>query len=247
MYCVFADVHANLEALEAVLGAARDEGVDSFLFLGDVVGYGPDPNSCTRLVREVSDAAVCGNHDLAAIGRQDINWFNPVAQKAIRWTSSRLEPDVVEYIDSLPSELLVDSLLLTHGSPLDPIHEYLLDPWAAAASFHDRSFEIGFVGHSHIPLIFRLDPGEGEPGEVTMSEPEPGSTLNLEEGNRYIINPGGVGQPRDGNPQAAFGLYDPGTMTLQFRRIAYPVEETQRKMEAAGLPRQLIERLSRGG
>lgn len=247
MYCVFADVHSNLEALEAVLEAARKQGAERFLFLGDMVGYGPDPNACTRLVRDISDAAVCGNHDLAAVGRQDISWFNSIAQKAIRWTTSQLDPDAREYIESLPSELLIDSLLLAHGSPLDPIREYLLDPWAAAASFHDRTFEICLVGHSHSPLIFELESREEGPGEVALSEPAPGDILEMKPGNRYIINPGGVGQPRDGNPQAAFGMYDPDDHSFRFGRVAYPLEVTQAKMKQAGLPAQLIERLSRGG
>ncbi len=246
MYCVLADIHGNLEALEAVLTAAREAGAGRFLSLGDTVGYGPDPNACTRLVRERCDAALAGNHDLAAVGREDIGWFNEVASAAIHWTAAELEPDLATYLDSLPSELTRDSLLLAHGSPLDPVREYVTDAWSASMNFRDRQFDLCFVGHAHYPLVFSLDRCGEDPGEVQLGEPGGGAVIDLLPGSRYIINPGAVGQPRDGNPQAAFALYDPGARRVEFRRVSYPLEVTQEKIRQAGLPLQLAERLSRG-
>ena len=153
MYAVISDIHANLEALGAVLADADMAGADRLVCLGDLVGYGPDPNRCVSLVREAADAVVAGNHDLAAVGRLDISWFNDTARRAIRWTAARLEPDISSYIASLPLERRIGDTLMVHGSPRNPLEEYLLDGYAARSSFSSDDFHLCLVGHSHRPLV----------------------------------------------------------------------------------------------
>ncbi|GBE57963.1 phosphodiesterase [bacterium BMS3Abin01] len=242
MYAVISDIHANLEALGAVLADADMAGADRLVCLGDLVGYGPDPNRCVSLVREAADAVVAGNHDLAAVGRLDISWFNDTARRAIRWTAARLEPDISSYIASLPLERRIGDTLMVHGSPRNPLEEYLLDGYAARSSFGSDDFHLCLVGHSHRPLVFMLAAN----GEVTMMEPGVDTLLELRDSHRYIVNAGSVGQPRDRNPAAAYCLYDPEGQVIAFRRTAYAVERTQEKMRAAGLPRSLIDRLGDG-
>ncbi len=242
MYGVISDIHANLEALEAVLADAHMAGADHLLCLGDLVGYGPDPNRCVSLVRGTADAVIAGNHDLAAAGRLDISWFNGAARRAIFWTAARLEPDISSYIASLPLEHRFGGTLMVHGSPRDPLEEYLLDSVAARSNFDSGDFHLCLVGHSHRPLAFM----QAADGEVTMMEPGVDTLLELRDSHRYIVNAGSVGQPRDRNPAAAYCLYDPEGKVIAFRRTAYAIERTQEKMRAAGLPRSLIDRLGGG-
>lgn len=241
MYCVFSDVHSNFEALEEVLSAATGEGAERFLFLGDAVGYGPDPGKCAGRIKEISEIALAGNHDMAVTGRLEPAWFNPPAYKAITWTKEHLEPGLLSWLGLLEPARTYEEILLAHGSPRNPAEEYLLDSQQAAANFLAGRFRLCLVGHSHLPLIF-----ESGRDSVKMSVPEHGTRLNLLPENRYIVNPGSAGQPRDGNAKAAYALYDPVGMTIEFRRVAYPLRVTQEKMKKAGLPAELAERLSRG-
>ncbi len=242
MYCILTDVHANLAALEAVMAAASSAGVQRYLFLGDAVGYGPDPNDCVRRIKSIATAAIAGNHDRAVIDKLDVSWFNEDARRAIEWTASQLEPALADYLESLPVKLVHDSILLVHGSPRDPVEEYVQDTWTAAANFHSEDFSLCYIGHSHIPVIFEQNPA----GDVSMAEPVDGTILEFKPGHRYIINVGSVGQPRDRNPDAAFGIYDPDAGVIWFLRVAYPFEETQERMRKAGLPLPLADRLSFG-
>ncbi len=234
------DIHANLVALEAVV---RDAGpVDAVWCLGDVVGYGPRPNECCAWVEERAAPTVAGNHDWASLGRLDLDDFNPSARAATRWTIDQLTPHTHDWLAALPERAVAGEQTIVHGSPRQPIWEYLLRPAQAAANFAHFDSPICFVGHTHVPTVFAERPAGGG---VTLHRPAAGETIALT-GGRYIVNPGSVGQPRDGDPRAAYALYDPDTGRLEFRRLAYDIAATQRQMADAGLPASLIARLDHG-
>jgi diadenosine tetraphosphatase ApaH/serine/threonine PP2A family protein phosphatase len=237
---ILSDVHANLEALLTVRDHARRLGADEVWVLGDLVGYGADPAPVLDIVKEMGTRVLCGNHDLAAIERFDVSWFNDAAAQAIRWTQEQLGEKGNEYLSSLEPRL-DDGALLVHGSVRDPVAEYVVDVVSAGASFRDGSFDLCFFGHTHLPSVFAL---EGE--RVTGAMLSEGDPIRLRTGVRYLLNPGSVGQPRDGDPRASFMLYDDGVPEAVVHRVPYPVERAQEKIVAAGLPRWLAERLSIG-
>ena len=240
---VISDVHANFASFRAV---ADDWGtVDTVWNLGDLVGYGPDPNECVAYMRELSpQISIIGNHDLAALGELDISEFNPVAATAADWTQRVLDSDSSEFLRSLGQSTIIGDQTIVHGSLRDPIWEYLVDEEAAAATFELMATPVCLVGHSHLPLSFTESPNSAVRGSHLSS----GNKVALNRG-RVIINPGSVGQPRDGDPRASYGILEIGpsvTPTFTLRRVAYPIHETQRRMERENLPRALAERLSRG-
>lgn len=234
------DIHANLVALDAVI---EDAGaVDAVWCLGDVVGYGPRPTECCAWVEANAAITVVGNHDWAALGRIDLDDFNEGARQSTLWTVEQLTPHAYQWLDALPNRYIEDDTTLVHGSPRHPVWEYLLRPAQAAANFEYFDTDICFVGHTHAPAIFHEGLSlRGEPSYV----PPYGEPIILS-GGRYIVNPGSVGQPRDGDPRAAYALYDPTTRTIEFRRLAYDIEQTQSQMRDAGLPDSLVNRLARG-
>jgi len=239
-YGIVADIHANLAAFEAVLA---DMGpVDALWCLGDLVGYGPDPNECIELLRRHSHLCVVGNHDLAAIGRMDTSNFNPAAARAASWTSRVLTERSRDYLLALPERVVAEPFTLVHGSPRMPAWEYITRQAEAAPNFGFFDTQGCLVGHTHIPALWVLDPaGGGVLGRV----PEPGYSFQLD-GQRIIANPGGVGQPRDGDPDAAYAVYNSDSRVLEWKRVPYPIEVTQQRMRERGLPERLIERLSYG-
>jgi len=242
---IISDVHANLEALEVVLADIRQRECEQIVCLGDFVGYGPDPNACVdRLAPLVDGRRVAGNHDRAAVGKLDITFFNPFAQAAIRWTQRTLHATVQQYLRDLPAEWSQDGplpFLAVHASPRDPIEEYVLDAATAAASFRHRAFAVCFHGHTHIPALF-LASGGDVAGQPFLPDEE----VRLDPQLRYLINVGSVGQPRDGDPRAAYAVLDEEAATVRLFRLAYPLERTQEKMHREGLPAVLAERLSVG-
>jgi len=239
---VVADIHANLAAFTAVLDdVERRGGVDELWCLGDVVGYGPDPHSCIGLLRGFNHLCVAGNHDWAAIGRLSTSDFNPYAAAACRWTGQQLNPDDVAYLDRLPLVTHKGDFTLVHGSPREPIREYLLSPGSAGENFAFFSSPFCLVGHSHVPLVFEYS----QTGTCSVSEFLDGSVLELGE-NRMIINPGGVGQPRDGDPRAGYAIYDSEARLVSHYRVPYDIGATQAKMVDYGLPMPLVNRLSYG-
>jgi predicted phosphodiesterase len=240
-YAVLSDVHANLEALEVVLTDIAGRGPEAIICLGDFVGYGPEPNACVQRLRDAVAGAVVGNHDLAALGRTDVTVFNPYAHAAILWTREQLTDDVRAYLGSLPRELRRPAFLAVHGSPRDPTDEYLFDASAAKGSFESVEFRLGLVGHTHVPGVF-VDDGERVLARPLVAD----DVLELRPALRYLINVGSVGQPRDGDPRAAYLWLDEGNSRAQLIRLAYPLERTQQKMRAAGLPDVLAERLTFG-
>ncbi|MCL6498660.1 MAG: metallophosphatase family protein [Firmicutes bacterium] len=240
-YAILSDVHANLEALEAVLEDARQQGVERLVCLGDFVGYGPDPNACVERLRGLLVAALVGNHDLAALGRLDARRFNLFARAAVEWTREQLSPSVRAYLEGLEPRQTFEGMLLVHASPQDPVEEYILDWETADDNFRAAEFSVCLFGHTHVPVRFAHD------GVRTYVFPlAPNVAVKLERHLRHLINVGSVGQPRDGDPRAAYVVLDTGAGTMELRRVMYPVEAVQAKMQARGLPRPLWERLSEG-
>jgi predicted phosphodiesterase len=237
---VISDIHGNAHALEAVLQAIADDSVDAIWSLGDVVGYGPRPNRCCRLVREAADVGLRGNHDLACLGLLDVRDFSPDAAASAEWTSEVLDADSRAYLESLSSETGLEGVGLYHGSPRDPVWEYVLSDAVAAASFLAVDDPVILVGHSHIPLALQLN------GDVLGGGHAPGGTeLDLSEG-RWLLNPGSVGQPRDGDARAAWLVLDLEASAARFRRVPYSVESTQSEIRERGLPDSLAVRLAHG-
>ncbi len=239
---VLSDIHSNLEAFEAVLEDAGS--VDRVWCLGDVVGYGPDPNACVELLRSLPHLCIAGNHDWATLGKLDLRDFNPDARQANLWNREQLAPDNLAYLEALPEALVEGPFTLVHGSPRYPIWEYIIYDSTAQANFEFFDTSFCFVGHTHTPVIFRLDTG-GD-GDVCESlPPSLNEPMNLG-AERLIINPGSVGQPRDGDPQASYAILDTEALTVAHRRVAYPVEKTQAKMMEHDLPMRLAVRLVYG-
>jgi predicted phosphodiesterase len=239
-YALISDIHANLAALMAVLDHLDVKTVDELWCLGDMVGYGPDPNECIKRLRELPHRCLAGNHDWAVLGKLDLEDFNPDARRACLWTREQLTPTSRAYLEGLEEQIVEGDFTLAHGSPRHPIWEYIIYPSHARANFAHFDTLYCFVGHSHVPVIFR-DRGS----EIDIRPIELGVPMPLGE-ERLIINPGSVGQPRDGDPRASYVLLDAEARTIEYRRVPYPVEETQRKMVQVGLPPRLIIRLSYG-
>jgi len=235
---VISDIHANLSALDAVLNDAGE--FDAVWCLGDVVGYGPDPNECIERLQELPHRCLAGNHDWAVLGRLALEDFNADAQRACLWTREQLTPASLRYLESLEERIVEGDFTLVHGSPRHPIWEYIIYLSNARANFAHFDTPYCFIGHTHVPVIFR-DRGS----EVDIRPIELGVPLALGQ-ERLIINPGSVGQPRDGDFRASYVILDVEAGTIEYRRVPYPVEETQRKMAQAGLPPRLIIRLSYG-
>lgn len=239
-YGIVADIHANLAAFETVLA---DMGqVDALWCLGDLVGYGPDPNECIELLRRRNHLCVIGNHDLAAIGRLDTSDFNVSAAEAAEWTARNLTDRSRLFLAGLPEKVVVESFTLVHGSPRFPVWEYIFEENRAAENFDHFDTQACLVGHTHVPVIYTQD---ATSRQITGRVPAPGDKVEIRQ-NRILANPGSVGQPRDGDPRAAYALYDSETAILEWRRVEYPIHVTQKRMRDAKLPTRLIERLTYG-
>ena len=239
---IVSDVHSNLEAFSAVIADAEGRGgFEEIWSLGDLVGYGPDPSACVEMLRSHSHRAVAGNHDLAAVGKLSVERFNPYAAAANRWTATQLTQEQSNYVGGLPLLLEIEEFTLAHGSPRDPVWEYLITEDAAIACFTHIDTYWCMVGHSHMPF---LCVPRGTTGAVFMAFPQD-RAVRLDD-DAVIVNPGSVGQPRDGDPRASYVLYDDAAQTIAHRRVAYDIAATQVKMRRHGLPDYLIERLAVG-
>jgi predicted phosphodiesterase len=242
-YLILSDIHANLLALQTVIKDAGD--FDAIWCLGDVVGYGPDPNDCVALLREHELVCLAGNHDWAALNKLDLATFNADARMAATWTQRMLTQETRDFLLSLPSYLVKGAFTLAHGSPRQPVWEYILDSVIACVNFDHFDTKYCLIGHTHTPVIFELE----EENSCTAHAPQIGEAipLGLTLGYpRLIINPGSVGQPRDSDPRAAYAMLDTEAMTWEHRRVAYPIEETQSRMRQQGLPHRLVARLQYG-
>ena len=239
---IVSDIHSNLEAFTAVISdASRRSSFEEIWSLGDLVGYGPDPAAVIDLLREYRHKAISGNHDLASVGKLSLEAFNPYAAAANTWTAGILDAARRQYLADQPLTLEIDEFTLAHGSPRDPIWEYVISARAAIANFNHFDTYWCLVGHSHVPFICRSD---SQRGAVFMNPPLGGGYDLGEE--RLIINPGSVGQPRDGDPSASYAVYDSDEKSISHHRVIYDISATQDKMRSHGLPDFLVDRLAQG-
>lgn len=245
-FLILSDIHSNLEAFDAVLEQARGQ-YDAVLCCGDIVGYGPNPNEVIDRTRELGPTVIRGNHEKAALGLVDLSLFNPLAKRAALWTQAQLTPAHREYLEKIPAGPLdLSPLTIVHGSLLDE-DQYLVDLEDALENFPAARYPVTFFGHTHIQggFVRFLD------GRAGLLNPEINrgaveSQLRINPEDRYLVNPGAVGQPRDYDPRAAFVIYDSEELLIRYFRTTYSIETTQAKMMAAELPQYLIERLSLG-
>ncbi len=243
-YAILSDVHANLEALTAVLADADAEGTSAILGLGDLVGYGADPGPCVDLLAARGATLVAGNHEWGAAGLIDVDWFNPAARAAILWTRDRIAPDAGRYLGALPLVRTLGDAHLVHASPRHPEEwDYLTSAEDGFAVFGDFDTRLCFVGHSHRPGVWSM--GSGGPDHAASFRAWP-LRIRLEDGRRYIVNVGSVGQPRDRDARAAYALWDVERREVEIRRVVYDHRAAAAKILAAGLPRLLADRLARG-
>jgi predicted phosphodiesterase len=245
-YLVLSDIHSNLEALEAVLRASAAQHCDAVLVLGDLVGYGADPNAVVDCVRGLNPAAIVrGNHDKVAAGLDDAEDFNPMAKSAAHWTRESLTPQTLEYLRHLPTgPLIVDDMIeICHGSPLDE-DLYVVADIDAARSISVARTPVCLFGHTHVAVSARMDVQRCLHIDAPQGHPEFPTTISAE--SKYLINPGSVGQPRDGDSRAAYAIADLEQKVVTLYRVAYPIEAAQKKILDAGLPPMLAYRLGMG-
>jgi diadenosine tetraphosphatase ApaH/serine/threonine PP2A family protein phosphatase len=235
---VLSDIHANVHALEAVLGSLAP--VEQVWVLGDIVGYGGQPDEVVARLEQAGALAVQGNHDAAVLGRISTHTFNDLARDAVTWTAGAVAPVTRAWLAGLPERRVEGDVTLVHGSPRDPLWEYLASAFTARASMAAFETRYCLVGHTHVPAAFR-----DEAGRIVALPVADGTRLRLDE-RRCILNPGSVGQPRDGDPRACAMLFDPSTGDVEWRRVAYPVAEAQAVIRARGLPGLLADRLALG-
>jgi diadenosine tetraphosphatase ApaH/serine/threonine PP2A family protein phosphatase len=237
---ILSDIHSNLHALEAVLADVDRHEPDEIWCLGDIVGYGPRPNECVALVRERASLCLCGNHDLASTGGLDTAEFSGDAGVAARWTRAALGDEDAAWLRELRPLARRPGVELFHGSPRDPVWEYVLTEEVALASILAATAPLVLVGHSHVALALAWD------GSALAGGAAPDGTTAKLAGRRWLVNPGSVGQPRDGDPRAAWALIDDATGRATFRRVPYPIDRTQAEIRGEGLPETLALRLAHG-
>ena len=238
---LLSDVHGNRPAFEAVLDDVDTEGADEIWCLGDLVGYGAHPDDCVALARERCNLSLAGNHDLVVTGEIPISDFSSSAAAAARWTREAIAEETVTYLEALVPADPAREPALYHASPRDPVWEYVLSTWQADECMDLMDARVAAIGHSHVALWFHRE----QDGKVSGAPAEAGVERDVSTGD-WLLNPGGVGQPRDGDPRAAWLLLDTETWSATWRRVEYPIEEAARAIEEAGLPRDLAERLYSG-
>jgi len=242
-YGIISDVHGNLPALETALKFLHAEGVHGIICCGDIVGYGPWPNECVELIQQHCGCCVSGNHDAAAIGTINIDRFHGNAGIALRWAEKELTANNLEFLKQRPLKTPYQNFFVTHGSPRDPIWEYINERLVAYNNFHHFDERICWFGHSHYPTMFIHNGGDIKGGFVRGEE-----TVHLDPNDRYLINPGSVGQPRDGDWRLALIIYKKTDTdeTITWHRLEYDVEKVSTKMAAVNLPAPLYNRLKTG-
>lgn len=237
---ILSDIHGNFDALRAVV---KELALEDIVFvLGDIVGYGAEPEQCVQWVRERKAQSLLGNHEACLLNLFPLSWFNPAAAQAILWTREHLSGVSLSFLEALSSSFEAHGCLFVHGSPRSPIEEYITNPWQAREIFEEEDFSVCFFGHTHVAEGYVWDGRRMK--HVSFLQ---GGTLSLERGFRYLINCGSVGQPRDGNPQASFGLFFVEEQRIEVRRVEYDIDAAMRKILEAGLPEVLAYRLEVGG
>jgi diadenosine tetraphosphatase ApaH/serine/threonine PP2A family protein phosphatase len=241
---VLSDIHANRQALEAVLAAVDEAGVDQIWCLGDLVGYGADPDACTALARERCSLCLVGNHDLALLGALDVSTFSEAAAAAVAWTREQVSEETLEFLATLEPTASQSGVGLAHASPRDPVWEYVLSTDQAEAGLDALEERVGLIGHSHIALFFMRAPGV-QRGYAQGAQASDGTEIEIAEGE-WLLNPGSVGQPRDGDSRAAWLELDTEGWAARYHRVPYDIEGAAAAIRAAGLPDVLAERLEVG-
>ena len=236
---IISDIHGNLPALEAALAAVDAAGVEEVWCLGDVVGYGAQPDECARLVADRCPVSLVGNHDLAVLGAIEASAFSPAAAEAVKWTQANASPETLEYLRGLEPADETHEVGLYHASPRDPVWEYVLWTDQAEECIAVQSSRVSLIGHSHVALYFVAPEGDRE---LRGAHAEGGTRLELE-GGRWLVNPGSVGQPRDGDPRAAWLELDTDSWAVAFHRTEYPIDRAAEAISEAGLPEHLAARL----
>jgi diadenosine tetraphosphatase ApaH/serine/threonine PP2A family protein phosphatase len=239
-YVIVSDIHANLEALEAVRKEIDSMSPDKVLCLGDLVGYGASPNECVEAAGSISDVTVAGNHDFGAVGRTDIAYFNMYAREAILWTAKALKEENLDFLSGRPlTEVVGDKIRIVHATPREPERwNYIFSHEQALEEFAAFEEQVCFIGHSHQPMIYELMDSE----TLIVNN----DRVHVRDGRRYLVNVGSVGQPRDGNPKAALCVFDLAEGEITIRRVEYDVEGAKKRIVDAGLPVVLANRLSWG-
>jgi diadenosine tetraphosphatase ApaH/serine/threonine PP2A family protein phosphatase len=241
---VLSDIHSNRQALEAVFATVEEAAVDQAWCLGDMVGYGAEPDACTALVRERCDTCLVGNHDLAVLGALDISTFSETAAAAVQWTRENVSEETLAFLGELEPTASQEGIGLFHASPRDPIWEYVISTDQAEAGFQAQEERVGLIGHSHIALFFVRALG-ARPGHVQGAQAEGDLEIELPDGD-WLLNPGSVGQPRDSDPRAAWLELDTGAWTARWHRVEYDIGAAAEAIRAAGLPPALADRLEVG-
>lgn len=241
-YAIISDVHSNLEAFQTVIDEVKKEKVDKYLFVGDIVGYAANPCECIAELKKLECVAVAGNHDWGAVELSSIENFNSYAKEAIEWTMNQLSEKDKKFLKKLPLVKTIDDITLVHSTLLNPEKwEYIRSTFQAHKSIDIQETSLLFAGHSHVPITF-LEPSQIK-GPIRFAKEE---KIQIQDGYKYFINVGSVGQPRDGNPNACYGIYDKKNQTVEIKRIEYDVKKAQEKILEAGLPPRLAERLESG-
>lgn len=241
-YFIFSDIHGNLEALKSVFQQIEEFVPDKVICLGDVVGYGPNPNECVELIDQKADLVIMGNHDHAVLGLTDITYFNQYAKMAVLWTRQVMKKENLDILRSYPFQESMGDILFVHSTPLNPERwDYIFNPLEGRYYLQHLEEKVCFIGHSHQPVFFEQD----EQGHVAYDRKAEFS-LTVRDECKYIVNVGSVGQPRDGSPETSFATYDSEKHRIEVKRLPYDFKKTQQKMNEANLPVFLVERLAHG-
>ena len=242
---VLSDIHANLVALQRVLAEIDTLDVDAIWCLGDTVGYGPEPEACVNLMRTRAEVCLAGNHDLAVLGKIDLDDFNPVARTAALWQRKHLSPESMAWLNQLPSRTLAAGVTLAHASPRHPVWEYVDSDSVAIKNYDAFDTQICLVGHSHLAMGWRMNRQDNHVNVEWVSAAED-VALVLANDDKWLLNPGSVGQPRDHDPRASFAILDVDARTWAWHRVEYDIEAVEQAILAAGLPELLGRRLYLG-
>ena len=245
---ILSDPHANLFALEAVLQDVDSVRPDVLICLGDFVGYGAQPNEVVRMLKDRCEISLAGNHDLAVLGSRLAPRMNEMATAAADWTRERIDEETRSFLERLPSQGQIEAISFAHGSLRDPVAEYVLDVGTAAANFDEHDFDVAFVGHTHVPAAFwmELNSMRVRAGRLAVSADRNEVEFSFDSVGRLLLNPGSIGQPRDGDPRAAWATWEPKKRVITMRRVEYPIAYAQGAIRKAGLPEPLAARLAAG-